>query len=249
MDGIIEPATESLDDLLLGGYKIIQPKKGYRFAIDAVLLAHFPELATCRQAVDLGTGGGIIPVILSYRCPGLKIVGVEIQHSMAERAKRSIKYNSLESTVDIKLGDIKEIHKYLPSEQADLVTCNPPFWRKGDGKLNLNEEICGARHEIWAELNDFIKAAEYLLRGQGSLYMIQRTERLQEIIERLRENRLSLLTLRLVHSFSDKKAALVMLRASKGDIRRPLTVEPPLIIYSAPGIYGDEVLRYYARRQ
>jgi tRNA1Val (adenine37-N6)-methyltransferase len=176
-------------------------------------------------------------------------MGVEIQPDMVARAQRSIKHNHLENTVAIKLGDVKEICKCLPPEQSDLVICNPPFWRKGEGRLSANEEISGARHEVWAELNDFIKAAEYLLRRQGSFYMIQRAERLPEIMELLRENRLSLLTLRAVHSFLDQKAALIMLQAVKGSNQKPLTIRAPLIIYSAPGTYGDEVSQYYTRRQ
>lgn len=236
---------ERLEDLRLGKMKIIQPRNGYRFSIDAVVLAHFAPLQHVEQVVDLGTGNGVLPLILAYRQASLKITGLDIQKPMLERARRSVAYNCLEQTIRLEYGDVKTIEKSLLPASADLIVCNPPFWREGEGKLNDNMEVCGARHEIWARLEDFIKAAAYVLKPKGILAMIQRADRLPEILASMEKMNLPVQKIRLIHSHLEREAKMVLLQAGKAKSGTGFTVMAPLIIYLASGSYSEEILSYY----
>lgn len=248
MIGFREEASESWDDLILGGLKIIQPRRGYRFSIDAVLLAHFPDLDQVSQAIDLGTGTGVIPLLLSHRKPALKITGVEIQPDMVERARQSVQYNRLEERIVIQCQDIKAIPGHMPGSQADLVICNPPFWKAGEGKLNQNREEAIARHEIEVKLADITAAAAHLLKEEGRLAMIHRAERLEEIRKECGNWGLRITRLRMVKSFAADKAKLVLVESCRREEDCLYHEDPPLIIYQAPGIYSQEVESIYNHR-
>ena len=241
-------ASETLDDLLLGGLKVFQPKSGHRFSIDAVLLAHFPRLDGVSHAIDLGTGNGVIPLLLSCRKPSLRITGIEIQPEMVKRARKSVSYNDLEERITIKYLDIRAIPGQLERAQADLITSNPPFWKAGEGKLNKNREIAAARHEITVTLSDIIEAAAHLLKEGGRLAIIHRAERCQELQQECVRRGFHITRLRMVQSFAGQKAKLVLVEACQGRGPAVSYQEPPLIIYQAAGVYSPEVMAIYDNR-
>lgn len=237
-------ADETLDDLIVGNMKLIQAVHGYRFSLDSVLLTHFPELAGIKQVIDLGTGNGVIPLLLAARSPGLHVTGIELQQAMADRALRSIRLNGLESRIKIIQADIKEIEKILPGGSAELVLSNPPFWKIGEGLLSSNREEAAARHEINLKLEELVERGSHLLKPGGKMVIIQRAQRLAEAMEIFRRHQLFLKRMRLVHSFLDRDAALFLLEGIKNRPGR-LNLLAPLIIYQKPGVYSEEIKRYY----
>jgi len=237
-------ADETLDDLILGGYKLIQPCQGYRFSIDAVLLAHFADLKKVKQVVELGCGNGVIPLLLAARSGAIKVTGIEIQEAMVKRARRSVEYNHLQEQVEIISGDLQEIDKYLPAASTDLVLSNPPFWSRGEGHISKNPEEACARHEIAMDLKGLVRAAAFLLTPGGSFCLIHRAERLTDIVNNCTAHRLLPVRLRTVHSFWQEEAKLILLEAKKREQGR-LQVLPPLVIYNKPGEYSEEINRYY----
>lgn len=237
---------ETLDDLILGGLKIIQARAGYRFSLDSVLLAHFPDLNRVGKVVDLGTGNGIIPLLLSYRSSAMEIMGIEIQESMVARARRSIKYNHLENRIKIIKADITEIVNVLPKGFADLLISNPPFWKKGEGHISNNKEEAIARHELQVDLEHIVKAAEHILCPGGKFCIIQRADRLPELVETCNKYQLSLKRMRMIHSFFEKEARQLLLEVQKNG-NRSFSVLSPLIIYNKPGEYGEEIKKMYKK--
>ena len=235
---------ESIDDLILGGLKLIQAREGYRFSLDAVLLAHFAELQGIDRAVDLGTGNGVIPLLLAHRSPSLSITGIELQANMADRARRNVEYNDLEQRIEIIQGDTRKVEQILSRGWAELVLSNPPFWRKGEGLLNNHPEEAIARHEIELELPEMMAAAAYLLAARGKLVFIHRAERMLEIINQLANYKLAPRRLRLVHPFADRDAKLLLLEAEKNG-KGKLQILPPLVIYQKTGIYCEEIKQIY----
>ncbi|MEN6351637.1 MAG: tRNA1(Val) (adenine(37)-N6)-methyltransferase [Syntrophomonas sp.] len=241
----IADEEESLDDLILGGLKIFQPRQGYRFSLDAVLLSHFPKLEKINTAVDLGTGNAVIPILLTERNPVIKVFGIEIQESMVKRARRSIVYNHLQERIEVIQGDIKRIEEILPRGLAELVLSNPPFWKKGEGRISSNEEEAWARHEMKVELEQIVAAASYLLTDGGKFCIIQRADRLLEVLELFRKYRLTPKSLRNVHPFIDREAKLVLLEGWKNRGGK-LVLAAPLIVYEAPGVYCPEIREIYS---
>ncbi|HNX28887.1 MAG TPA: tRNA1(Val) (adenine(37)-N6)-methyltransferase [Syntrophomonadaceae bacterium] len=241
---IIDTRTESLDDLIIGGMSLIQPLSGYRFSLDAVLLAYFPDLSGIATAVDLGTGHAIIPHLLTFRQPELKIIGIEIQTEMLERAERSIKYNRLQKQIKLLQGDIKEIEKILTPACAQLVVCNPPFWKKGNGRLSQNQEQAIARHEILVDLQQIIAAAKYILVPGGKLCLIHTCDRLQEVIQITSAGKITAGKIRFVHSRLDEKAKLFLFEGEKERSKTP-EILPPLVIYDQEGNYSQEISQMY----
>lgn len=238
---------ESLDDLLLGGMQIFQARKGYRFSIDSVLLAHFPDLHDVSHIIDLGTGNGVIPLLLAYRKPGVQITGIEIQPQMAERARRNMEHNRLQWDISIKCLDIRTLSECYPAAQAELATCNPPFWKHGEGKINNNQEQAIARHEIAVKLPDIIAAAAHALRPQGRLVMIHQAKRLAEIDHALALQGFGVKRFRMVRSFAAEQPKLVLLEACRTSLVQPPIEEPSLTIYQAPGTYSPEINSLYER--
>lgn len=236
---------ESLDELILGGLKIFQAKKGYRFSLDAVLLAHFPELKGVQQVVDIGTGNGVIPLILSQRGSLFKIDGIEIQENMVIRATKSIILNKMQERIKILHADVRNIENYLPGGYADLVLSNPPFWKKGEGRISKNQEEAIARHELYLDMEELLDRAAYLLASSGILAIIQRADRLEEIITLFNKKGFLLKRLRMVHSFVDREAKLFLIEGQKKG-RGTLRVLPPLIIYKEKGEYCEEIKQLYA---
>lgn len=246
MDNNLIREDESLDDLILGGLQVIQPRQGYRFSLDAVLLAHFPELGGIESSVDLGSGSGVIPLILSFRSPSITVTGIELQTDMVERSQRSLQLNDLEKRIQIIMADLREIKAVLPAASVQLVVCNPPFWKKGEGHISSRPGEAVARHELQAELDDICMAAAWLLKDGGRFCVIHRAERLYEVMAAMTDHRLAVSRIRAVQSFSPDNAALVLVEGRKNS-RGGVKILPPLVIYQAPGVYSQEVNQWYGR--
>lgn len=242
-EGLLQP-DESLDDLVLGGLKVIQPRRGYRFSLDAVLLAHFPGPEQPAEAVDLGTGCGVIPLLLAHRFPGCLCYGLEIQADMVDRARRSVACNRLEQHIRIFHHDIRSVAALLPAHSADLVVSNPPFRKVGEGHISQNQSMAIARHELQVELAQVIGAAAYLLPAGGRFCLVHRADRVAEIISLLGPSKLGLKRLRTVHSFPDGPARLVLVEGQK-EWRGGADIQSPLVIYDAPGRYSREIKSLY----
>ena len=237
---------ESLDDLILGGMRVYQPLDGYRFSIDAVLLAFFAEIKPQEKIVDLGTGCGVIPLILAWREPNITITGIDIIDSVTERAERNVQLNGLSPRIRIIQGDVKNIEHFQPKHSAQVVLSNPPFWKKGEGKVSIHKEQALARHEIEMQLMDVVSAAAYLLSSGGRFYIVQRSERLAELLLLLAEANLYPSKLRTIHSFWDQSAKMVLVEAVK-NTKAKLSISSPLIIYMAPNVYTPEIQAMYGR--
>ncbi|MDO4539595.1 MAG: tRNA1(Val) (adenine(37)-N6)-methyltransferase [Syntrophomonadaceae bacterium] len=244
METALLKENESLDDLILGGLRIIQPRAGYRFSIDAVLLAHFLPGGQKGTIIDLGSGNGAISLLLSALHPQAQIIGVEIQEQMVERARRSAQLNRLTERVSFINADIRTLHHHMDAAVADWVLCNPPFWKENEGKINPHPEAAAARHELKLTLKELIPQAARILKDRGSLALVHRAERLPEIIALLPEHRLQPRRLRPVYPQPDRSAALILLEAQKAS-RVPLEIKPPLLLRQKGGDWSDEIKSWY----
>ncbi len=238
---------ETLDDLILGKYKLIQSRAGYRFSIDAVLLAHFVQMDNLGPiAYDLGTGSAVISILLAALNPDIKITGIELQDSLFLRAKRNISINGLERRISVIKGDVCCLASLLPEGSSQLVVCNPPFWMKGHGKVSRNPEQAIARHELAGTLSNFVEGAAYLLGPGGRFCLIHRFERRNEIQKLLKQYDLKPSRQRVVHSFKDRGVSLLLIEGIKGYMG-DLEELPPLYIYEEPGVYSKEVRAWYSK--
>jgi len=237
--------NERIDDLEYKGLKIIQNTEGFCFGIDAVLLSDFAkEIRNKAKVLDLGTGTGILSILLSGKTNLEKIYGIEIQEEVADMAKRSVKLNNLENKIEIINTNIKELNKKFEKNYFDNIVTNPPYKKVETGRINENEKKLISRHEITASLEDFIKTSFDLLKDKGSFFMVHRPERLAEIIYTLKKYKLEPKKIRFVYSNYNQEPKLVLIKAVK-NAKEFLTVEKPLIIYKENGEYTDEILKIY----
>lgn len=241
---MIDPTTETLDELTRNDMKIIQAREGYRFSMDAVLLAHFAEVRRDDQVLDLGCGSGIISILVACREPSAHITGLEIQPDLADRARRSVQLNGLLSRVEIVHGDLRRMGQAFGPRRFNLVVANPPFWRQGEGKPNPNQEKLIARHEVYSTLADYVAAADQCLTRGGRLAMVHRTARAMEMNVLLHEYGFGVTRLRFIHSHMDQRANLFLVEAVKGS-KSGVIILPPLIVYGADGKYSEEINRIY----
>lgn len=238
---------ERIDDLQCKGYQLIQKPKGFCFGVDAVLLSDFAKVKKEHRVLDLCTGSGVIPILLAAKTEGLEFYGLELQADYADMADRSVKLNHLEEKVKIVCGDVKEIRNLLPPNSFQVVTVNPPYMTEHHGLTNLYEPKTIARHEVMLCLEDVIAAAGYILPESGSFFMIHKPFRLAEIFECMKKYHIEPKRMRLVHPYVDKEPTMVLIEGTKGG-RPRITVESPLIMYKAPGVYSDEIFRIYGKR-
>ena len=234
---------ERVDDLQNGLFVIQDPKK-FCFGMDAVLLSGFARVKKGEVALDMGTGTGIIPILLSDRTDGEHFTGLEIQHECAEMADRSVRYNGLEDRVRIVEGDIKEAAGIFGAASFDVVTCNPPYMTGSHGIVNPELPKAIARHEILCSFEDVAREAAKVLRPGGRFYLVHRPFRLAEIITTLVKYKLEPKRMQLVYPYVDKEPNMVLLEACRGG-RSRMTVEKPLIVYKEPGVYMDEIYDIY----
>ena len=235
---------ERLDDLQTHGYEIIQHPGKFCFGMDAVLLASYAKVKRGERALDIGTGTGIIPILMTVKTDGEEFTGLEIQEENADMARRSVVHNHLEDKITIKTGDIKEAADYFPAASFDVVTCNPPYMAGGHGLTNPEAPKAIARHEVKCTFEDVAAQAAGLLKPGGNFFLVHRPFRLAEIMVTLTRYKLEPKRMRLVYPFADKEPNMVLLEANRGG-RSRMTVERPLIVYREPGIYTDEIYDIY----
>ena len=239
--------NERIDDLEYKGLKIIQNKEWFCFGIDSIILANFAKNEKSGSKIlDLGTGTGIIAILISQKVENSKVVGVEIQEKVAEMAKRSVKLNDLEDNITIIESDIKKLSETIGRGMFDVVITNPPYKKKDTGIINDNSVKTISRHEITANLEDFIRVAAEQLKDYGTFYMIHRPERLVDIIEDLRKYKLEPKEIRFIHSKKDKPPKEVLIKAVKLG-GKFLKVREPLIVYNEDGTYTEEILKIYEK--
>ena len=244
MNNVICGEDERIDDLQRNGYRIIQKKKGFCFGMDAVLLSGFAQVKEGEVAVDLGTGTGIIPILLEAKTNGKHFTGLEIQEEVAEMAGRSVRLNQLEDRVDIVRGDIKGASRLFGKASFDVVTSNPPYMNDNHGLKNPDLPKAIARHEVFCTLDDVCREASLLLKSGGRFYMVHRPHRLVEIITALKTYKLEPKRMKLVHPFADKEANMVLIEAVRGG-KSMMKVEAPIIVYKEPGVYTQEIYDVY----
>lgn len=234
---------ERVDDLLIGELKVIQSESEFCFSLDAILLAHFATVRQGGKVVDLGTGTGVIALLLTTRGAG-HVSGVEYSSSMAAMASRSVALNELEDKVTIVHGDLCKVRKLLPAGECDLVVSNPPYRPVGGGFISPNDRVAAAKHEVTATLQDVVNAARYLVKTRGRFAMVHLPERMSEILVAMSQAGLEPKRLQLVHSALDKKPKMLLVEGMRG-AKPGLEVLPPLIVYKPDGSYSDEIQKYY----
>lgn len=220
--------NERIDDLQLNGYSIIQDPQGFCFGIDAVLLANFAKIKKDEEVLDLGTGTGIIPILLHAKSEGKRFVGLEIQDIYAKRARRSVLLNGCEDKIEIVQGDIKEAADCFGSVSFDVITTNPPYMKGQQGLKNSNEEKTIARHEILCDLDDILRESAKILKPKGRFYMVHRPNRLVEIFTKMHFYKIEPKRMQLVYPTTKKEPKLVLIEGLRGG-GQELIVEPPLI--------------------
>jgi tRNA1Val (adenine37-N6)-methyltransferase len=238
---------ETLDTLFEGKLKLFQGQSGYRFSLDALLLAHFMTCRNGEKIIDLGTGNGVIALILAYLHSSLSITGVETQPSMIDRASRNVRLNEFQKRVTIAQADVTHIQKAFSPESFAAVVCNPPYRRTTSGRISPNAERKIARHEIAAGLADFLRAGAYLLPIKGRIALVYPALRIVDVLQSMRDANLEPKRLRMVHSFADAKAALVLTEGVKGG-GSGIEVLSPLIVYQQGKQYTAEVETMLAGR-
>lgn len=235
---------ERIDDLQCKGYRIIQNESKFCFGMDAVLLSGFAKVKPGERVIDLGTGTGIIPILLEAKTKGAHFTGLEIQEESAEMAGRSVELNHLSGKVDIVTGDIKEASKIFSNGSFEVVTTNPPYMNDQHGLKNPELPKAIARHEILCSLEDVVREGAKVLKENGRMYMVHRPFRLVEIFDVMRKYKLEPKRMRLVYPYADKEPNMVLIEALKGG-KPMLKVEPPLIVYRDVNVYHPEIYEIY----
>lgn len=235
---------ERLDDLQRNGYKIIQNPEKFCFGMDAVLLSGFAKVKPGEKVIDLGTGTGIIPILLEAKSKGEHFIGLEIQPESADMATRSVAYNGLQDKISIVTGDLKDAAKTFGASSFDVVTSNPPYMTKDHGLVNSGDAKTIARHEIYCNLEDLVTNTAKLLKPGGRCYFVHRPFRLVEILSLMSQYGIEPKRMQLVYPYVDKEPNMVLIEGLRGGKSR-LTVEKPLIVYERPGVYTPEIYDIY----
>lgn len=236
--------NERIDELHRNGYRIIQNAKKFCFGMDAVLLSGFASVKPGGRVLDMGTGTGIIPILLEAKTQGEHFTGLEIQPESADMARRSVALNGLEDKITIVTGDIKEASRIFGGASFDVVTCNPPYMEGNHGLKNPEDAKAIARHEVLCNLEDVIREAAAVLKPGGQLYMVHRPRRLVDIITLMTKYRIEPKRMKLVHPYVGEEANMVLIEGSRGGGRQ-MRVEKPLIVYKEQGVYTDEIYDIY----
>lgn len=235
---------ERIDELHRNQYKIIQNPQGFCFGMDAVLLSGFAKVYKKERVLDLGTGTGIIPILLEAKTEGEHFTGLEIQKYSVDMARRSVLLNNLQDKIEIVYGDIKKASKQFGRAVFDVVTVNPPYMDETHGLKNPNSAKAIARHEILCTLEDVVREAAAVLKPGGRFYMVHRPRRLVEIINILSNYQLEVKRMKPVYPSIEKEANMILLEAVRGG--RPfMQMEAPIIIYTEPGVYSKEIYEIY----
>lgn len=245
-DSVILEPDQQIDELHIPGLKIIQSKNRFMYGIDAVLLSDFAKVKTGEEVVELGTGTGIIPILIAAKTKVKKITAFEIQKESAQMAKQSVALNKMDDKIQIVNESLENIHNVFSPQSVNVVISNPPYMKKSAAVKNSSDEIAIARHEIKCTLETVVKAAAFVLKPNGRFYMIHKPERLSEIIAEGIKNNLEVKRMKMVVPEKDKGPTMVLVEyvkcASSG-----MTVEPQLVVYKEKGVYSEEVERIYGR--
>lgn len=236
--------NERLDELQRNGYRIIQNPEKFCFGMDAVLLSGFARAKNGDKVLDLGTGNGIIPILMEAKTNAAHLTGLEIQEESADMAARSVKLNELQDKISIVKGDIKEADKLFNAASFDVITSNPPYMIGNHGLKNPDAPKAIARHELLCTLEDVVSQAAKLLRPGGNFFMVHRPFRLTEIMVLLHEYKLEPKRMQLVYPYVDKEPNMVLIEANRGGNSR-ITIEKPLIVYEKTGKYMPEIYDIY----
>lgn len=242
-----EPENElTTPDSLFNGRLIChQHRHGYRFSVDAVLLAHFFAPKKNEKILDLGAGCGVVSLILAWRWPGVRLTAIEIQPGLAALCRQNVTANALHDRISVVEGDLQRLGEFVASGGFDWVVCNPPYRKPDSGRTNPQPEQALARHEFAADIKAIVKASSFALRTGGRLALVYPTARTAVLIAALKEQRLEPKRLRMVHSYPGSDGKLVLIEAIKEGCAE-LTVLPPFYIYQARnGEYSDEMARCY----
>lgn len=223
---------ERMDDLQLNGYEIIQNPQRFCFGIDAVLLSDFTKVKKDETVLDLGTGTGILPILLAAKTAGKHFTGLEIQEESADMARRSVEHNGLTGKIDIITGDIKEAAEIFGPAFFDVIVTNPPYMLAQHGLKNPQDAKAIARHEVMCTLNDILRESGKLLQeSKGRFYMIHKPFRLAEILVKMNQYKIEPKRLQFIHPYVDKEPTMVLIEGIKGGKSR-VRIEPPVIMYS-----------------
>lgn len=236
--------NERLDELHRNGYFIIQNPQKFCFGMDAVLLSGFARVKRQETVLDLGTGTGIIPILLEAKTEGKHFTGLEIQPESADMARRSVLYNHLEEKINIEIGNIRDASSQFGASSFDVVTTNPPYMTGQHGLTNPSKAKAIARHEILCTLEDIMRESAKVLKPQGRFYMVHRPFRLAEIMVLMHQYHIEPKRMQLVYPYVDKEPNMVLIEGLRGGNPR-ITVEKPLIVYKEPGVYTDEIYDIY----
>ncbi len=246
MENVKLQPGEQLDDLQ-NGYHIIQSRQGFRYGIDAVLLSAFARVKPGEKVLDMGTGTGILPILLAAKTPGRCFTGLEIQEKSAKMARRSVAFNGLEEKIDIVTGDIKEAASIFGAASFEVITTNPPYMIGSHGLKNENEALYIARHEALCTIDNILRESAKVLKSKGRFYMVHRPFRLPELLAKMSAAKLEPKRMRLVYPYVDKEPNMVLIEGLKGGNPR-MEVEPPLIVYEKDGTYTQELRAMYGMK-
>jgi tRNA1Val (adenine37-N6)-methyltransferase len=235
-------ATETLEQLKIGNLQFVQPKYGYRFSVDAVLLADFLAVKPDERLIDLGTGSGIVPLLASVLTQAREIVGLEIQERLVKLARENVAINHLEDRIQIVQGDLRQAAQLFRAGEFDALCSNPPYRKVGTGRINPDGEQAMARHEIACQLSELLAACKYLVKPGGKVFLIYLPARLCELFEHLRGHKLEPKRIRCIHASEKTAASLVLVEAHR-DAASDLKILPPLFLYNRDGNYTDEAKR------
>lgn len=235
---------ETLDDLGIKGIHVIQKKEGFRFGVDAVLLANFAKVKNNSSVIDLCTGTGIVPFILAGKTNAKNITGIEIQEEFVEMAERSVEFNKLEERVNFINGDLKNLALLKKLPKVEVLTVNPPYKLQNSGIINLHDKNAIARHEICCTLEDVIIASRILLKDNGRMYMVHRPDRLVDIVTLMRKHKIEPKRIRMVHPSAGKAPNIVLVEGQR-DGGAFLKWDDPLYVHTEDGGYTEEIISMY----
>lgn len=235
---------ERIDDLQRNHLRIIQNEEKFCFGMDAVLLSGFARVKPGERVLDMGTGTGIIPILLSAKTEAEHLTALEIQEESADMARRSVALNGLQEKIEVVTGDIKEASRVFGRATFEVVTCNPPYMNDRHGLKNPDLPKAIARHEVLCSLEDVVREAAAVLKPNGRFYMVHRPFRLAEIFAMLQKYKLEPKNMRLVYPFVDKEPNMVLLECLKGG-KSMIKIAPPLVVYQEPGVYTEEIYKVY----
>lgn len=236
--------NERLDELHRNGYCIIQDPERFCFGMDAVLLSGFAKAKKGERVLDLGTGTGIIPILMEAKTEASDFTALEIQEESADMARRSVLYNHLENRINVVTGDIKDASKIFGASSFHVITTNPPYMIGEHGLSSASDAKAIARHEVLCDLDDILRESAKLLRPGGRFYMVHRPFRLAEIFSKMVAYKIEPKRMRLVYPYADKEPNMVLIEGLRGGKSR-LTVEKPLIVYKEKNVYTDEIYDIY----